>query len=237
MSSRFETQDKLIEATRHIIIYEGIERFTLDNVCTRAGFSRGAFYSNFSAKDTLLAALAEDEYTDLIDRLNAKVDEWREHGEHDGKDRAVMEDLLFEALDAIGVNRSLYVLHSELLTRSVRDSEWGARLLDLNDEFIRALTAVLEAIFAAAGRRPTRKMHAVTHAVIGLVLRAAGVDALRMTAKYRSEKTKSRLVGPAMVTIDAEEIPDSPSVADSPARDIVEMILLLLYAASESINE
>lgn len=237
MSSRYETQDKLIQATRHIIIYEGLERFTLDNVCTRAGFSRGAFYSNFSAKETLLAALAEDEYTDLIARLNAKVGQWRERGGHDGQDHAVMEDLLFEALDAIGVNRSLYVLHSELLTRSIRDTEWGARLLDLNDEFVRALTNVLEAILDAAGRRPTRKMHAVTHAVIGLVLRAAGVDALRMTARYRAEQASSRLVGPGMVKVDTQEVPDSPSVADSPARDIVEMILLLLYAASEPIPE
>lgn len=236
MSTRFDTQQNLIDATRYIIINEGAEGFTLENICSRAGYSRGAFYSNFATKDSLLAALAEDEYIDLIDRLKAKVEEW-EQTPHESGD-AAMEDLLFDALDSIGVNRSLYVLHSELLTRSVRDVEWGARLLDLNDEFVQALSDVLAAILEGAGRKPTRPMRALTHAVIGIVLRAAGIDALRNTARYRAQATKtSRLMSPAMVTIEPEEIPETTNVADSPARDIVEMILLLLYAASEPVED
>ncbi|MDO5049187.1 MAG: TetR/AcrR family transcriptional regulator [Actinomycetaceae bacterium] len=236
MGSRFETQDKLIAATRHIIIHEGIEGFTLDNVCTRAGFSRGAFYSNFATKDSLLATLAEDEYAGLIERLNLKVQQWQDRGKRESRDHAVIEDLLFEALDAIGVNRSLFILHSEMLTRSARDADWGARLLDLNDEFVRALSAVLEAILHAAGRTPTRDLRALTHTVIGIVLRAASVDALRTTAKLRAQNDASRVVGPATIKTNSQEIPDSTSVAKSPARDIVEMILLLLYAASEPLQ-
>ena len=231
MSSRFDTQDKLIAATREIIIYEGIEGFTLDNVCSRAGFSRGAFYSNFSTKDALLLALAEDEYQDLIIRLKEQVEQWRTRAA-DRQVPGLMEELLFEALDAIGVNRALYLTHSELLTRSVRDPDWGRRLLDLNGEFMQALSDVLERILELAGRQPTRSIRALTHTVIGIVLRAASIDALRMTAKFRAEQLDPQVVHPELLPLDGQQIPDSQSVADSPARDVVEMVLVLLYACS-----
>lgn len=231
MSSWFDTQDKLIAATREITIYEGIEGFTLDNVCSRAGFSRGAFYSNFSTKDALLLALAEDEYQDLIIRLKEQVEQWRTRAA-DCQVPGLMEELLFEALDAIGVNRALYLTHSELLTRSVRDPDWGRRLLDLNGEFMRALSDVLERILELAGRQPTRSIRALTHTVIGIVLRAASIDALRMTAKFRAEQLDPQVVHPELLPLDGQQIPDSQSVADSPARDVVEMVLVLLYACS-----
>ena len=236
MGDRFETQDKLIAAPRHILIYEGVEGFTLDNVCTKAGFSRGAFYSNFSTKDALLAAMAEDEYAALIDRLYDKVQQWRDDEAGTPKPSVAMEDLLYDALDAIGINRSLYVLHSELLTRSVRNAEWGAQLMGLNNEFIAALNSVLEEILKAANRQPTRPIRALTHSVIGIVLRAAGLDSLRMTAKYRIETIAASKLNASLVQINAQEVPESESVADSPARDIVEMVLLLLYAASEPLD-
>ena len=236
MGDRFETQDKLIAATWHILIYEGVEGFTLDNVCTKAGFSRGAFYSNFSTKDALLAAMAEDEYAALIDRLYDKVQQWRDDEAGTPKPSVAMEDLLYDALDAIGINRSLYVLHSELLTRSVRNAEWGAQLMGLNNEFIAALNSVLEEILKAANRQPKRPIRALTHSVIGIVLRAAGLDSLRMTAKYRSETIAASKLNASLVQINAQEVPESESVADSPARDIVEMVLLLLYAASEPLD-
>ena len=178
-----------------------------------------------------MLALAEDEYQDLIIRLKEQVEQWRTRAA-DCQVPGLMEELLFEALDAIGVNRALYVTHSELLTRSVRDPDWGRRLLDLNGEFMRALSDVLERILELAGRQPTRSIRALTHAVIGIVLRAASIDALRMTAKFRAEQLDPQVVHPELLPLDGQQIPDSQSVADSPARDVVEMVLVLLYACS-----
>ena len=44
MGKRAETQDRLLAATRHIIITEGIEATSLEHICAVAGFTRGAFY-------------------------------------------------------------------------------------------------------------------------------------------------------------------------------------------------
>lgn len=242
MGNRFETQDKLIAATREILIADGIEGCTLENICSRAGFTRGAFYSNFATKESLLGALAEDEYANLIDRLREQVRQWATNPKRVEQCRAdagrdvdgpnghlVMEDLLFEALDAVGLDKELYVIHSELLTRSVRDADWGARLLDLNKEFIAELSNVLTAILEAAGRQPTHSIRALTHSVVGLVMRAAGIAAWRTAA--HDHPREYRLPQPHPETDATGE--EKTSVADSPARDIVEMILILMYAASE----
>ena len=72
MGNRVETQDRLLAATRQIIINEDIEATSLEHICSVAGFTRGAFYSNFSSKDSLLGILAEAEYSDLIQRLRER---------------------------------------------------------------------------------------------------------------------------------------------------------------------
>lgn len=229
MSSRFETQQRLIDATREIIILEGVEGFTLDNVCRRAGFTRGAFYSNFSTKESLLAALAEDEYADLIERLNAQVEKWRRGGT---ATPAQIDSLLFDAMDAIGVNRTLYALHTEMQARSVRDQEWGARLADLNEEFLTALSGVLETILAAANRTPETSMRVIAHAVIGIVMRAAAVDALVESYKEHRSRTQNRVVGPASPPRVERTVPKHLPIAKSPSKPIVETIIPLLYAMS-----
>lgn len=81
MGDRLQTQDRLIEAAREIIINEGMEATSLEHICKATGFTRGAFYSNFSSKDSLLAALAEEEYAGLIERLRATVERWSAPGD------------------------------------------------------------------------------------------------------------------------------------------------------------
>ena len=246
MGNRFETQDRLIAAAREIILDEGVEACSLEKICSRAGFTRGAFYSNFSTKDSLFVALAEEEYGRLINALEDTVRTWRDRGvARDGAapdapatqaasaaPQAVkIEDLLFEALDAMGFDRALYVIHSELLIRSIQDAQWGARLLDINNAFIDELATVLAAIFRAARREPTQPMRALSHAIIAIAMRAAGLDAWRSAVRALPRRGASAAPGEdPRAGLTAEEHPGS--VANSPARDVVQMITLLLHAAS-----
>ena len=63
--------------------------------------------------------------------------------------------------------------------RSIRDPEWAERLLGINLEFVDELGRVLEWILQAAGRELTHPLRAMTHSIIGIVMRAAGVAAWR----------------------------------------------------------
>ncbi|MEY3020182.1 MAG: hypothetical protein RLZZ272_1166 [Actinomycetota bacterium] len=54
-----ETQERLLDAATIEFAEHGLEGTSIDAITARAGFSRGAFYSNFDDKADLLVALAE----------------------------------------------------------------------------------------------------------------------------------------------------------------------------------
>lgn len=237
MGNRIDTQERLIAATRRIIIEEGMEATSLEHICKTAGFSRGAFYSNFASKDSLLAALAEDEYAGLISRLRLTIDRWASSsegapsvdGEGESSRELLMENLLFEALDAIGTNRELYLLHSELLMRSIRDPEWARRFLDINLEFVDELGRSLEWILQAAGRELSGSLRALTHSVVGVVMRASGVAAWR-------DSMGSLGPGPSGSAPSSPGDPTEGPSRSSGAREILEVVLRLLYASSRPVE-
>lgn len=50
-----------MDAARELFIKEGIEATSIEEVTETAGYSRGAFYSNFTTKDDLVCAVLERE--------------------------------------------------------------------------------------------------------------------------------------------------------------------------------
>src|ERR1700712_894698 len=63
---RAETRDKLLAAAADVFAERGFGRATVEEVCERAGFSRGAFYSNFDSLDELFFALYSDSGADVV---------------------------------------------------------------------------------------------------------------------------------------------------------------------------
>jgi len=59
--SRAQTRERLMEAAYQLFATEGIEETSIDKIAEQAGYSRGAFYSNFETKEEILAALADQE--------------------------------------------------------------------------------------------------------------------------------------------------------------------------------
>ena len=57
---RAETREKLLAAAADVFAERGFGRATVEEICEHAGFSRGAFYSNFDSLDELFFALYSD---------------------------------------------------------------------------------------------------------------------------------------------------------------------------------
>ncbi|MCC5946868.1 MAG: TetR/AcrR family transcriptional regulator [Nitriliruptoraceae bacterium] len=64
-----QTRARLLVAARDVIVEHGLEGAAIDAITSRAGFSRGAFYSNFRDKTDLLVQLGDAE----IARFTAEV--------------------------------------------------------------------------------------------------------------------------------------------------------------------
>jgi AcrR family transcriptional regulator len=58
--TRDDTKEKLFEAAARVFAERGIGAASIETIVAAAGFTRGAFYSNFASKDDLIVAMLED---------------------------------------------------------------------------------------------------------------------------------------------------------------------------------
>jgi AcrR family transcriptional regulator len=66
--TRDNTCDKLFEAAARVFEEQGIGGASVEAIAAAAGFTRGAFYSNFKSKDELIIAMLEDHVEQSIRR-------------------------------------------------------------------------------------------------------------------------------------------------------------------------
>jgi AcrR family transcriptional regulator len=66
--TRDATCEKLFEAAAHVFEEHGIGGASIEAIAAAAGFTRGAFYSNFKSKDELIIAMIEDHVEQSIRR-------------------------------------------------------------------------------------------------------------------------------------------------------------------------
>lgn len=62
-----ETRRALIRAARDAFNEGGLDGPSLDAICERAGYTRGAFYVHFRDRDDLVAAVMEDTLREVVD--------------------------------------------------------------------------------------------------------------------------------------------------------------------------
>src|SRR5262249_19258323 len=80
--TRDDTRDKLFEAAAQVFEDQGINAASIETIAAAAGFTRGAFYSNFASKDELIVAMLEDHVEQTIRRnldLLAKHQDLRDY--------------------------------------------------------------------------------------------------------------------------------------------------------------
>ena len=66
--TRDDTCEKLFEAAARVFEDQGIGGASIEAIAAGAGFTRGAFYSNFASKDELIIAMIEDHVEQSIRR-------------------------------------------------------------------------------------------------------------------------------------------------------------------------
>jgi AcrR family transcriptional regulator len=68
--TRDDTREKLFEAAARVFEEQGIGSASIEAIAAAAGFTRGAFYSNFDSKDELIIAMIEDHVARSIARMH-----------------------------------------------------------------------------------------------------------------------------------------------------------------------
>jgi TetR/AcrR family transcriptional regulator, transcriptional repressor for nem operon len=69
-----QTRAGLIEAATELFLEQGLDAPSLDLICERAGYTRGAFYVHFASRDELVGAVIEKSVRELIDAVVSEAD-------------------------------------------------------------------------------------------------------------------------------------------------------------------
>lgn len=117
--SRTATRRRLIASAERVFAERGLRGASIAQLCAAAGFSRGAFYSNFSTKEELAIAI----YTQHIDQIVGVLEDevaWKL------RDGAPIRLIITDVLDAVAGVSENSVWHSfrlEMHLVAVRDPQ------------------------------------------------------------------------------------------------------------------
>jgi AcrR family transcriptional regulator len=116
-----QTREQLIDAAARVVGRKGYYAATVDDIAAEAGFTKGAFYSNFESKDDVLLALVADRsrnWTIAVARAYEGDEPLPARLKKGGE---VLTRMVQEQIDWM-------LLTSEMLSRCVRDAGLRERL-------------------------------------------------------------------------------------------------------------
>ncbi|USR79429.1 TetR/AcrR family transcriptional regulator [Arcanobacterium pinnipediorum] len=153
---RKRTREKLLQAGSILFIKKGILGTSVGDICEEAGFSRGAFYSNFADMDHFIHHLAADQWSRILTTTMeafTQADVPSSDGSSDDKTLTNTKLLASKILSALPISRDFYLLLAEFSTYLVRTPGKDNPLHEGAEEFKTQLADVIETKLADIGRR------------------------------------------------------------------------------------
>lgn len=145
--SRENTRARLLEAAAQVFAEVGLDGASVEAVCERAGFTRGAFYSNFESKDELFLMLAGSVAEVRVSAVRARVDELAADGALVAGCDPI--SLLQQIMELGGDDRLGVMLMSEIRIRALRDAQFGEAYLAQEREMVASIEQIIDDIISA----------------------------------------------------------------------------------------
>ena len=159
-----ETRRLLLDAAERVFIRSGLQGSSVEEIAAEAGFTRGAFYSNFDSKDELFVELLHtrvyDRYAEMAEAVQQQPGTPRERlrwGIEQVRDVQKGED-----------GNWLFRLWLECLTQAARDEEFRKLAATFWSGNRALLAEQTKDAFKEAGRRPPLPAKQIATAMIAL---------------------------------------------------------------------
>ncbi|WP_232292673.1 TetR/AcrR family transcriptional regulator [Saccharopolyspora erythraea] len=152
---RARTRERLLDAAYRQFCEHGINGTSIEAITDDAGFTRGAFYSNFASKEELFLALTERENRARLETLRDRFDEVvAPLGRVAGKpDPELIEGAIADILAVQPDNRQWCLLNSEFKLLAMREPQVAPRFLESVRTFQQELAAMVDTALASVGLR------------------------------------------------------------------------------------
>lgn len=144
--SREQTRQRLMDAAQTLFIKKGFDASSVEDVAAAAGYTRGAFYSNFKDKAELLLALLKRDQGDIQQALQRIFD-------LQGSAQGIEARILTYYSTLYCENKCCLVwMQARLL--AARDAKFRARLNALSKQTRADIAYFIDAFCARLGIRP-----------------------------------------------------------------------------------
>lgn len=168
MRSRADTQQRLVAAAREVFAEHGIRGASVSAICARAGFTRGAFYSNHASKEELFLELYRTESDAQVRRLREAVAGVLASSER-GQDPAALTQHLARAVAAtFRVDPVWFRLTAEFEVHGLDQPHVRAATAGIDREVRRAVEDVVAGVLDAAGVTSSLPVTELADAIIGI---------------------------------------------------------------------
>ncbi|MEA1672881.1 TetR/AcrR family transcriptional regulator [Nitrospirillum sp. BR 11163] len=151
--SQLATRARLIVAARKLIASDGVAAASVRNVAEAAGYTQGAFYSNFPTKDHMLMAVLADHLESVATRVEAMAEEVLASPQDRDKGRTPAAIVAF--LQNLNPKSNWATLATELLLHANRSADLAADYSMIREAFFRRLGAAFRQIFNHLGLTPS----------------------------------------------------------------------------------
>ncbi|ROQ26893.1 TetR family transcriptional regulator [Streptomyces sp. PanSC19] len=145
---RPRTRAALLKAALETFAEHGFHATTIEQICERAGYTRGAYYSNFASKEELFLALFDEHSERTVRRLAEAIDAL-------APEEYTLPRLAELAARVEPDEREWYLVTTEFTLHAIRDPQ-AAWVLARHDERLRAeIARGLTLVLRRAGRELT----------------------------------------------------------------------------------
>ena len=162
LRKRENTRARLIEAGARVFTDKGFAGAKIDDVVTTAGFTRGAFYSNYESMESLLRDVVVTYVNALLDDVQRAID---------AIEGPPSVDSIVELLESIRpAGRTMYILTTEYTLYRMRNPE--AKALDIAEriDISAVLAESVVSMLERMGRKPTVAPQTLSDLVVAFFL-------------------------------------------------------------------
>lgn len=207
---RQRTRTRLLDAALQLFAEHGMHGTSVETIVERAGFTRGAFYSNFDSKESLMVALVEREHRIEMEALNAALIEMlpqlrRERaGAPDGQFPWMFEsimELLDRILDPRRSGAQGCLLHNEFLISALREPEFAVRFSEHEERLVDELAVVVNQALDEIGLRFTAPPQLVLRTLIDIYSSAERLDVLDHVAGHAGDGQRRAVTVTSIVAV------------------------------------
>lgn len=138
---RAATRQRLVDAAETVFARRGVMAASVEEICEEAGFTRGAFYSNFASKDELCAALLDSRSQRDFDAAQLAI---RNAGIFQGSIDAVINEAMRIFFQALPRTRESILAYHELRLYAAREPQLRDAFDGATAQLARVLARALE---------------------------------------------------------------------------------------------